>query len=311
MSSESSPGWPDVEVLFADLVDGFGDIADLAIPFASLPGRARKAYPGHYRLWSDLAGLTIGDLLVHKPGERTVAALLAAARREVAAYREALCREPESAAQACARLLNVFDDRDRLVVTGRIIARDPLSQPEVARRAGANNATWVVRHQPRIAARLAELLAHPAHVDVVRYAQRLHECLGPYAPATAADTHLLGLGVQPTSAAGDLLLHVAGPYTPDGLWLQTESGRERVEATRQRLYDRVPAPDMASLLEAFGDVGMPTPLVPAYLATLDLARIDGTYVQWSERLIDQIEAILHAWARPATAADVHRKLGKY
>lgn len=311
MSSESEPYWPDTDVLFSELVDGFDDIADLTIPFASLPGRARKAYPDHYRLWSDLAGLTIGDLLAHKPGPRTVAALLAAARREVAAYREALGREPESATQACARLLDAFDDRDRLVVTKRIIAREPMSQPEVARRAGARNATWVVRHQPRIAGRLAELLAHPGHVDVVRYAEQLHADLGPYAPVTAADTCLLGLGVQPVSAAADLLLHAAGPYIPDGLWLQTAGGRERVEAARQRLYNRVPAPDMATMLKTFGRVGMPVQVIQVYLATLDLALIDGKYVQWGERMIDQIEAILHAWARPATAAEIHRKLGKY
>lgn len=309
MSSEFIP-WSDVDVAFTDLVEGFGEIAGLAIPFASLPGRARKAYPQHYRLWSDLADLTIADLLAHKPGERTVAALVAAARREVAAYREASVRVPESAEAACARLLDVFDERDRLVVTGRIIAQQIVSQPTLRRLTGVHGA-WVTRHQPRIASRLAELLAHPAHADVMRYAQQLSAHLGPYAPATAADAYLLGLGVQPISAAGDLLLYAAGPYAPVGLWLETDAGRERVETATERLYDRMPAPDMASLLAALGGIGMPQHIIQAYLASLELARIDGKYVRWSERLTDQIVGILHAWGRPATAAEIHAKLGKY
>ena len=314
MSADSAPQWPSPDVRFADLVEGFRKIGDLPIPFASLPGRARKAYPGFYRLWSDLADVTIADLLAHKPGERTVAALVIAARQEVAAYRKAKARKPASPVQACARLLDALDVRDRLVVTGRIIAREPTPQVEVARQAGVNNATWVVRHQSRIAARVGELLDHPAHADVIGYAEQLRTLLGSYAPASAADAALLHLGVQPISVAADLLLYAAGPYipdAPDGLWVGIESGRERVEAARDRLYKRVPAPDTAALLTVLTKAGMAAHVVPAYLASLNLARIDGKYVWWSDRLTEQIEAILHAWGRPATAADIHRKLGRH
>jgi hypothetical protein len=60
---DSSAWWQDIQDLtetpIRELIEGLDEIAEQAIPYSWLPGRARTFYGGQFATWSDLAGETI------------------------------------------------------------------------------------------------------------------------------------------------------------------------------------------------------------------------------------------------------------
>jgi hypothetical protein len=171
------------DVLIGELIDGLDEVATLPIPYGRLPRRAYNNYSAQFTCWSDLAGHTVSSLLSRpKAGEATVRALLAAATDAVAAYRAAATRGRVGATKAVRRLVAQLDERDRLLLSARLWAPHPQTQRTLAHRLGVDNA-WVQRNQPRAEARLADLVADPAHREVSEYAIELGRRLGPLVAA--------------------------------------------------------------------------------------------------------------------------------
>ena len=125
------------DVAIGELVDGFAEIADQAIPYAWLPGRARTFYGADFTTWSDLAGETI-DTLVNRPkgGIGTVRAIVIAAREAVATARATRDDEPLDAATAISRLLDRLTAYDHGLLSARAWALNPLTIPATAHPAG-------------------------------------------------------------------------------------------------------------------------------------------------------------------------------
>jgi hypothetical protein len=170
------------DALIYELIDGLDDVAALAIPYGRLPRRAFNNYSAQFTCWSDLAGQTVSSLLSRpKAGEATVRALLAAAAHAVTAHRAAATRSHVGATKAVQRLVAQLDERDRLLLSARLWAPHPQRQRTLAHRLGVHNA-WVQRNQPRAEARLADLVADPAHREVSEYAIELGRRFGPLVP---------------------------------------------------------------------------------------------------------------------------------
>lgn len=64
---DSTVWWQDIQDLtetpIGELIDGLDEIAQQAIPYGWLPGRAHTFYGSRLATWSDLAGETISSLV--------------------------------------------------------------------------------------------------------------------------------------------------------------------------------------------------------------------------------------------------------
>lgn len=299
------------DVTVRDLVVGLDAVAAVPIPYGRLPRRASTAYRGRYTVWSDMAGETVAALrALPGAGERTLRAVLAAARDAVTAHYAAADRSPMGATAAAADLLARLDGRDRAVLAELYWADDPAGHEAVAQRCGVNVA-WINRHHRRVLARFTEMLAHPASRDVVRHAGALADTLGPYAPATAVRAALDDLGMDPSGSAAAMLLFAAGPYRRSGDWYQNVAtgGRARCDAAVDHIFAASVAPTVDHLTAALGEVGMPAAVVAAYLSDRPVRRLGDAYVRWSRHTTDNIATVLHALGAPSTAEDIHATIG--
>ena len=158
------------ETPIRDLVAGLDEIAEQAIPYGWLPGRARTFYGTDFATWSDLAGETISSL-VNRPkgGIGTVRAIMIAARDAVALARSTRLDEDLDAATAIHRLLDRLTDYDHKLLSARGWALNPQTIPVTARQLGVAPVN-VQRNRPRADRRFRELLADPTHAAVVDHA---------------------------------------------------------------------------------------------------------------------------------------------
>lgn len=195
----SKPDWWNTEqtehTQLSELVAGLDEVSSLPIPYGRLPRRAYNVYAQEFPRWSDIAGQTPHTLLSRpKAGVATVRALVAAAEAAVSAYRAAATADRVGAVAAVDRLVEQLDERDRVMLSARVWARQPGSQRTLAQRLGVPT-VWAQRTQPRAEERFADLLADPAHSEVGEHAAELCRRLGPsyrptspprsYAPSTS------------------------------------------------------------------------------------------------------------------------------
>jgi hypothetical protein len=179
---DSSAWWQDIQDLtetpIRDLIDGLDEIAEQAIPYGWLPGRARTFYGGQLATWSDLARETISSL-VNRPkgGIGTVRAIVIAAREAVTLARSTT-DDGVDAATTIRRLLDRLTDYDYKVLSARGWALHPQTIPVTAAQLGVRPVN-VQRNQPRAYGRFRELLADPAHAPVIDDAEDLRRRLGP------------------------------------------------------------------------------------------------------------------------------------
>ena len=317
VGSASADSWDEVietraGVPINELIDGLDDIAALAIPYARLPRRAYNVFSAEFASWSDIAGQTVSALLSRpKAGEGTVRALLTAAADAVAAYRAAATSSRVGAATAVRRLVAELDDRDRAMLSARLWAPRAESQRTLADRLGLNIA-WIQRNQPRAQARLADLVADPAHWEVSDYADELARRLGPLAPEELLATELHRLKVDPSSEPAQVLLYLAGPYVRRATWFEnaTTAGQQQVAAAIDGVFDRLPAPSTESLSEALAALGMPRDVAITYLSDqVGLRRFGDAWVRWGDSTADKAEAVLHVHGQPRTPEDIFDAIG--
>jgi hypothetical protein len=319
-SVDSASWWESVcdqlDTPIADLVDGFDEIAETAIPYDWLPGRARTFYGDAFTTWSDLAGETI-DSLVHRPkgGVGTVRSIVIAARDVVSHSRSAAAaHSPAADAPTATRLLlDRLTDYDRVVLLGRRWALEPAPIVGLADQLGVHAAS-VGRNFPRAVARFESLLADPFHVAVVRHADDLRHRLGPLTRTSTAEAALDDLGLALSDDRGLMLLHLAGPYTPaEAAWLQDTAAEGWLAATAavEATLAQWGAPSTAALADSLAELGIPSATAVDFIHSRPgLRRFDQKWVQWGSTIPDRIEAVLHLSGAPATATLIAAVIGE-
>jgi hypothetical protein len=314
--STANDRWDEVmatqtDALICALIDGLDDVATLPIPYGRLPRRAYNNYSAQFTCWSDIAGQTVSSLLSRpKAGEATVRALLAAATDAVAAYRAAATHRRVGATKV-QRLVSQIDERDRLLLSARLWAPHPQTQRTLAHRLGVHNA-WVQRNQPRAQARLADLVADPAHREVSDYAIELGRRLGPLVPQDVVAAQLCRLEVNPSSDPAQVRLYLAGPYVRRGKWFEntTAAGEQLAAAAIDAVLDRCPASSTESLTKALAALGTPHDAAATYLrGQPTLQRFGDVWVRWGDSTADKAEAVLHVRGTPTTLENIFAAIG--
>jgi hypothetical protein len=150
------------ETPIRELIEGLDEIAEQAIPYGWLPGRARTFYGGQFATWSDLAGETIPSL-VNRPkgGIGTVRAIVIAAREAVTLARSTPTEDGVDAATAIRRLLDRLTDYDYKVLSARGWALHHTNHPR-DRRPAQRAPNQRAAQPPRAYGRFRDLLADPA-----------------------------------------------------------------------------------------------------------------------------------------------------
>jgi hypothetical protein len=298
-----------------ELVAGLDEIGAQSIPYGLLPGRARTVYSPLFSTWSDLAGETISSLIKRpKGGAATVRAIVTAASAAVASARAASAKRAASAATATKNLLDRLTERDRMLLSARVWGLRTVSRHEAANLLGVH-ADSIYRVQPRSEARLADLLADPAHRDVIAFAERLHHRVGPLARLHTVEAVLSEFGLELSGAASQLLLHLAGPYTPWGdSWLATicADGRPTASVALDTALTRLGAPSTARLLRELARAGMPAESALDFVESQPelLRRFGDRWVRWGDSIADQAEAVLHLSGVPAEADAIAAAIGQ-
>lgn len=297
--------WRDQTLLstrLRDLVADFDTIGSFTIPYTRLPRRL-GTYAEEFPRWADVADQTPQALLLRpKLGEAAVRALIEAAQHAVAVRHDTITAGRVGADAAVARLLGQLDDFDREILAGQVWAPEPVSQRVLAECLGVNPVS-VSRNLPRARARFAELLTDPAHHGVGEHAGHIRQRMGPYLPVDVADLELRRLNVNPASQTAAVLLHIAGPYTRRGGWMDAGGSRARVLAAVEAVFDSQGAPTTDTLLHTLTSLGLPTAVALTYLETqLDLRRFGDVWVRWpGDTAVHMAEAALHLLGAPATA----------
>lgn len=286
-----------------DLIDGLDDIADQAIPYGWLPGRARTFYGPDFATWSDLADHTITSLVERpKGGLGTVRSILTAAREAVAVARSTPAGEPADAATATRRLIDRLTAYDHALLATRRWPRRPTPTREIARHLGVALVN-VQRSHPRAYRRFTDLLADPAHTAVTDYAHDLRRRLGPLTDEHTARQTLNDMGVEWDTDAGDMLLHLAGPYSPHDPWLEVAGGLEAATTALETVLIEQGAPTTATLTGELVDLGGSDQIAAAFIDNYPgLRRFDDQWVRWGPTIADKTEAALHLSGTPTTSA---------
>lgn len=296
-----------VDTPLRDLVDGLDDIANQSLPYNWLPPRARTIF-GPHLTWSALAEETINSLATRPPrtGLTVVRALVTTARDTVAAARSAPTGQPEDPQTAIRRMLERLPHHDYALLMARGWALRPTSIPVTARQLGVS-AVHVQRQTPRAYARLHDLLAEPAHAIVGEYATALRARLGSLTQERTAGSELDDLGLDIATDSGQLLLHLAGPFTPNGIWLESATGPTLIAALAA-LDDVVAehkAPTTATLRAALTHLHVAAPVAAKVIDTHPtLRRFGDQWVRWGSDNADKVEAVLHLLGKAATPAAI-------
>ncbi|WP_222622169.1 hypothetical protein [Mycolicibacterium fluoranthenivorans] len=255
--------------------------------------------------WSDLASETISSL-VNRPkgGIGTVRAIMIAAREAVATARRTTDAGVDAAA-ATRRLLDRLTDYDYTVLTARGWALHPQTIPVTAAQLGVAPVN-VQRNQPRAYRRFRELLAEPAHAAVVDYAEDLRRRLGPLTRTHIAEHALKDLGLDLRSDAGQMLLHLAGPYSYKDTWLENADadGLAIACAALDAALTRAGAPTTTALIAEFGSLGIPEHITLEFLDSRpDLRRFGDKSVRWGPTIAcPALDAAFERAGAPTTTA---------
>lgn len=300
----------DLDTPIAQLVDGFPTIAGQPIPYAQLPPRLRL-HADRYTHWYTLAHHTPETLAVEpKVGPSAVNAILAAARAAVTAATAPPATTPTERAQ---RVLDQFDADNRTLLTGRVLALDPLPAADIAAALHCDEST-IGRRAQRAHRALTETLTRPEHGALRADAEHLAALLGPYIPALNAEYELARHGHHLTDATTALLLHVAGPYRRHQHWLEN-TGRGSHQKIREAAHNALSAAGGAlratDLATTLTDHGMTAHSALDYIReTYTLTQIGGITIAHTDTTGPVMAAaVLHAHATPLTIAEIHIAMG--
>jgi hypothetical protein len=171
----------------------------------------------------------------------------------------------------------------------------------------------VQRNLPRARDRVRELLAEPAHQEIVQHAATLQRAIGPCSPTSAVNVELCRLGVNPAGQTAAFLLHVAGPYARRAHWLEVahETGGIRaVHSVLDQLAHRDHAPTTQALLDVMAQQGMAPGVSIAFLREhTDLRCFGDVWVPWPESGVgNKAQAMMRVLGSPVTVETLDRAL---
>lgn len=300
----------DTSTPIAQLVDGFATIAGQLIPYAQLPPRLRL-HADRYTHWYTLAQHTPDTLAAEpKVGPSAVNAILAAARAAVTAAAAPPATTPAERAQ---RVLDQFDVHTRTLLTGRVLALDPLLSADLAATLNCYAST-IGRRAQRAHRTLTETLTRPEHAALIADAATLAQLLGSYIPAVNAEYELARHGLHLADDTTALLLHIAGPYRRHHHWLENtgQGGFQQIhDAAANALTDGGGAARATDLVALLTRHGMTAHSALGYIRdTYTLTRIAGVTIAHTETNGHVMAAaLLHARATPLTMAEIHAGIG--
>lgn len=286
-----------------ELIGGLDTIADQAIPYGWLPRRARTYYGDDLTTWSDLANHTIASLMSRRrSGVGTVRAILTAARD--AAVHSIPPDNPADAASATREMIDRLTATDRTLLRTRRWPLRPTPTRDVARELGVAVVN-VQRNHPRAYQRFMDLVADPRHTAVTAHADDLRRRLGAVTTEHNAGQALQELGLDLDTDAGQMLLHLAGPYTPHDDWLETAGGVEAATAGLGTAFDEHGAPSAATLIGTLEKLGINPQIATTFIEKHPgLRRFDSQWVRWGDTHADKVEAALHLCGRPTAVAPI-------
>lgn len=292
-----------------ELLDGFDQIAPLPVPYDWLPGRAETFYGDRFQVWSDLAEETI-ESLVNRPkgGIGTVRAILIAGW-EAAARAQATMPTDVGAdvSTAVSLLVDRLTDYDYQLLAARGWALHPTTVPVTAKQLGVTQIN-VTRNLPRAYARFESLLPEPAHAVITEGAEQLGRRLGTLTRKTVAEDALRGFGVDLSDDAGQILLHLAGPYAErNGGWLAvtTTDIVDSAVAVIDDALTRWGAPTTTTLTTKLGSLGIASETALEFVESRPgLRRFGEQWVRWGSTAAELAQAALHVCGEPMSPAAI-------
>lgn len=190
-------------------------------------------------------------------------------------------------------------------------ALDPQTIPVTAAQLGVAPVN-IQRNQPRAYRRLTDLLTDPAHVAITNAANELRRRLGPLTSEHTARHALDEAGLHLDTDAGQLLLHLAGPYTRKHTWLEDTNTGGLAAATRtiDAAIAEHGAPTHKQLTRALLELGIPTNTADTVIDNHPgLRRFGDKWVRWGSNTADKAEAALHLCGAPCTPAHIAHTIG--
>lgn len=287
-----------------ELIDGLDAIADRAIPYGWLPRRAYSYYGDDLRTWSDLAGHTIASLMSRRrSGEGTVRAILTAAH-DAAAAGSITPDNDVDAATATREVIERLTAYDHTLLRTRRWPLRPTPTRDVARQLGVA-VVHVQRNHPRAYQRFSDLIAEPRHGPVAAFARGVRDNLGALTTERDARQALRDVGLDLDTDAGQMLLHLAGPYSPLDEWLETAGAVEAATAAVETALDEHGAPTAATLIGALEQLDINPKIAAAFIEHYPgLRRFGSQWVRWGKTLADKAEASLHVCGQPTATASI-------
>lgn len=295
------------DVPIAELVDGFTDIADRRIQYGWLPVRAHTAFSSEATHWSDLSSDTMSTLAARPgSGAGTVRALLRNAADTVEQHRIHHLQPRSGLPEVLQRLIDRFDDYDRGLLSARIWPTGPQSTEKTAAALGVAQVN-VHRNQPRVVTRFQDLLTEPWHRPIIEAAQALRNRLGTLtrAPAIAAALDEYGLGLD--TPAGQIVVHIAGPYREVDGWLEIDGTLVAAATALAKALDQRRAPTLNQLAARFANVGITAAVTEAFAdARPGVRRFGDQWVRWQSGAMtgDRAEAALHLAGVPCELDEI-------
>lgn len=293
------------ETPIAKLIAGFAEIGQHQIPYGWLPVRAHSAYTAEFTVWSDLGTETILTLL-DRPyaGEATVCTVLLTARKSVARNRFAQRPSKSSLPAVLSRFIERFDDYDRIVLSARAWALRPRSIEETSTQLGVAKVN-IHRNEPRSYLRFQDLLNEPWHKPIAQTATQVRGSLGALTHEATAAEALAEFGLDLGSDAGQIVLHLAGPYRCTGPWLEIAGTLKAAEDALSRALNLDCAPTLTQLTNQFATVGITASATVAFIEQQPgLRRVNHQWVRWGTGVGDRAEAALHLAGKPRDLAQI-------
>lgn len=294
-------------VPIAELVDGFTDIADQRIQYGWLPVRAHTAFSSEATHWSDLSSDTMSTLAARPlSGAGTVRALLRNAADTVEQHRIHHLQPRSGLPDVLQRLIDRFDDYDRGLLSARIWPTRPQSTEKTAAALGVAQIN-VHRNQPRVVTRFQDLLTEPWHQPIIQAAQALRDRLGTLTrePAVTAALAEYGLGLD--APAGQIVVHIAGPYREVDGWLEIDGTLAAAATALAKALDQRRAPTLNQLAARFANVGITAAVTEAFADSRPgVLRFGDQWVRWQSGAMtgDRAEAALHLAGVPCELDEI-------
>jgi hypothetical protein len=208
-------------------------------------------------------------------------------------------------------LLELFDDRERFVMSLRLWCDKPDTLDAVAARIGVSRQR-VQQIQSVAAAGLTRIMSGTANRPVAWYAHEIRNRLGPCLPQAMAFELIANLQIPIPSETASVLLYLAGPYTSlAGDWLENRGGADLAASAITDAFKWASIVTNQTLVSALVALGMSPDIAAAYLHHRSgLRQWDGSWVRWQGSAVDKAYTVLELLGESASAESINEVIGE-